>query len=170
MKGENNAGYASNMGLHASRTLRSPDFRFPIRGSHRRGEGGASGCSLEPPSIFETRREGRGPSDKKKKLRGALVSVASDSVTVEVQNLPIAIPRSEIRRLKVESESQRSKNAAIGAGIGAGGGIAAAIILDGALTDGNGVSGSTAVLLGGLGSAAGFVIRIMRRAYKTIYE
>jgi len=120
--------------------------------------------SLKPGEKVEVHRI------KKKKLRGALVSVASDSVTVEVQNLPIAIPRSEIRRLKVESESQRSKNAAIGAGIGAGGGIAAAIILDGALTDGNGVSGSAAVLLGGLGSAAGFVIRIMRRAYKTIYE
>jgi hypothetical protein len=130
-----------------------------------------------PPDAAWNRVQSLKPGEKvevhritKKKLRGALVSVASDSITVEVQNLPIAIPRSEIRRLKVESESQRSKNAAIGAGIGAGGGIAAAIILDGALTDGNGVSGSAAVLLGGLGSAAGFVIRIMRRAYKTIYE
>jgi hypothetical protein len=107
---------------------------------------------------------------KKKKISGTIVAVTFDSVTVEQKGSSSTIPKSEIKKLKVESAAQRTNNALIGAGIGVAGGVTTAVILDGALTDGNGTSSAAAALFSAVGGFVGFLIPIMHRAYRTIYQ
>jgi hypothetical protein len=105
-----------------------------------------------------------------KKVRGSVVSATDSGLVISAKSGQVSVAKSDIKEVKVSSESARIKKGAINGAIGAGGGVATAAILDGALTDGNGMSGAAAVFFGVIGGAAGFVIGMLRPGYKTIYK
>jgi hypothetical protein len=78
------------------------------------------------------------------------------------------VNRSDIREVKVRRR-QRTRNRALGAAIGGASGIITIAILDGALTDGDGISGKYAALLGAVGAGLGF-LTMLAPTYTTIYK
>jgi len=80
----------------------------------------------------------------------------------------LTVTRSEIKEVKVKRK-QRMRNRVFSAAAGGGIGIAIIAILDGALTDGNGMSGKYAALLGGMAAGIGFLTMLGPR-YITIYK
>ena len=105
---------------------------------------------------------------KKESVRGNIVSSTEMTVTVATKGGEMTTARSDIKEVKVK-RGQLTKNL-VGAGIGGAAGVTTAAILDGALTDGNGVSESAAAFLGAVGAGAGFLLSALQPAYKTIYK
>jgi hypothetical protein len=97
---------------------------------------------------------------KKGTVRGNIVSSTELTVTVATKGGEVTTARSDIKEVKVK-RGQLTKNL-LGAGIGGAAGVTTAAILDGALTDGNGMSGSAAVFLGAVGAGVGFLVSALR--------
>jgi|SRR6185295_14112505 len=106
----------------------------------------------------------------KNKIRGSFVSATDSTLVVSAKAGQLNIARSDIHEVNVKSESARLRKGAIGAAIGVAGGVGIAAGLDGALTDGNGISGGAALLLGAVGGLAGFLLRVRSTAYTRIYR
>jgi hypothetical protein len=105
-----------------------------------------------------------------KTVEGDVAAVTDTALTVTRKGRSTTIDRSAIREVKVKSAKVKQRNQLVSAAIGGTGGVVAGVIADGALTDGNGVSGSATVLFAAIGFAAGFVISSLRPAYRTIYK
>jgi hypothetical protein len=105
-----------------------------------------------------------------KTVEGFVVAVTNDAVTATTKGGAVTIPRSDIREVKVKSSSRQKQNAFIGGAIGGTSGVVTAVILDGALTDGDGVSEAAAVFFGAIGVAAGLTVGLLRSGYRTIYK
>lgn len=101
-------------------------------------------------------------------VSGTMVSCTETALTVTENGRQMNIARSEIRELKVKGR-QRLKKGLLGAAIGGTSGIAIVAIADGALTDGNGMSGKYAALLGVVGAGIGF-LAMLEPEYRTIYK
>lgn len=118
--------------------------------------------ALHPGDFVEVRLQ------KKETFRGTLVSSTEIALTVDAKSGQTTTARSDIKEVKVKRGRGRSQ--ILGAAIGAASGVATAAILDGALTDGNGMSGSAAVFFGAVGAAVGLAITSFRSDYKTVYK
>jgi hypothetical protein len=105
-----------------------------------------------------------------KTVGGFVVTVTDDEFTANTESGAVTIARPDIKEVKVRSMDQQRKNGFIGAAIGGASGVTTAVILDGALTDGNGVSEGAVLFFGAIGAAAGLLIRMLRPAYRTIYK
>jgi hypothetical protein len=105
---------------------------------------------------------------KKGIVSGGIVSCTDTALTVSEKGVPVNIVKSDIRELKVKQRT-RLRNGVLGAAIGGGSGIAIIAIADGALTDGNGMSGKYAALLGAVGAGTGF-LGTLQPKYRTIYK
>jgi hypothetical protein len=101
-------------------------------------------------------------------VSGGIVSCTDSALTVSEKGVPVNIVNSDIRELKVK-QRPRLRNGILGAAIGGGSGIAIIAIADGALTDGNGMSGKYAALLGAVGAGTGF-LGTLQPKYRTIYK
>lgn len=110
--------------------------------------------------------EVRGP----KKIKGKLSSVTSTAIVVVADGQVMNLSRSEIREIKVRRDSVSSTKGAIAAGIGAASGLGTAAILDGALTDGNGMSKTAALNFTFIGAIVGFLWGTLRPEYRTVYK
>jgi hypothetical protein len=101
-------------------------------------------------------------------ISGAIVSCTETALTVTENGRQMNIARSDIRELKVKG-GKRLRKGLLGAAIGGTSGIAIIAIADGALTDGNGMSGKYAALLGAVGAGIGF-LATLEPEYRTIYK
>ena len=101
-------------------------------------------------------------------ISGTIVSCTETALTVTENGRQMNIARSDIRELKVKGGQRLRKNL-LGAAIGGTSGIAIIAIADGALTDGNGMSGKYAALLGAVGAGIGF-LATLEPEYRTIYK
>jgi len=104
---------------------------------------------------------------KRGTVSGTIVSSTESAVTVATKTGEVTTARSDIKEVKVKLT--HSNKTLINTAIGVAGGVAVATILDGALTDGNGVSGGAVGLFAAIGGAAGFVTSL-GASYKTIYK
>jgi hypothetical protein len=105
---------------------------------------------------------------KKGTIRGSIVSATETALTVAAKGGQLTTARSDIQEVKVKRGQLRK--GVMGAAIGAASGVGTIAILDGALTDGNGMSGSYAALMGILGAGIGLMVTSFRPAYTTIYK
>jgi hypothetical protein len=105
---------------------------------------------------------------KKGVVSGTMVSSTETALTVTEKGRQMDIARSDIRELKVKGR-RRLRKSVLGAAIGGTSGIAIIAIADGALTDGNGMSGKYAALLGAVGAGIGF-LATFEPEYRTIYK
>jgi len=105
---------------------------------------------------------------KKEVISRAIVSCTETAMTVTENGRQMDIARSDIRELKVKG-GKRLRKSLLGAAIGGTSGIAIIAIADGALTDGNGMSGKYAALLGAVGAGIGF-LATLEPEYRTIYK
>ena len=78
------------------------------------------------------------------------------------------IARADVAELKVKQQ-RPLRSRILGPVIGAGAGIGAIAIADGALTDGNGMSGKYAAMLGAVGAGIGF-LATLGPTYNTVYK
>jgi hypothetical protein len=104
---------------------------------------------------------------KKGTVSGNIVSSTDTAVTVSTKAGEVTTARSDIKEVKVKRS--KTTKTVINTGIGAGAGVATATILDGALTDGNGVSGSAVAFFAAIGAGVGF-LTALGPSYKTIYK
>jgi hypothetical protein len=106
---------------------------------------------------------------KKGSVSGRIAASTEMGLTVTANDGHVTnIARSDIRELKARTK-RRLRSHVFGAAIGATSGIVLAVILDGALTDGNGISGKYAALLGAICAGIGF-ITTLEPTYSTIYK
>jgi hypothetical protein len=105
-----------------------------------------------------------------KTVNGRFVSAEESALTVRLESTEMRIGRSEIRLVRAKRGSARLKGGAIGAAIGAAAGLLIAVALDGALTDGNGVSREAAGVLSALGGGIGFGLGVIPTGYVKIYK
>ena len=101
-------------------------------------------------------------------VSGTMVSCTETALTVTEKGRQMNIARSDIRELKVKGRPRLRKRL-LGAAIGGTSGIAIIAIADGALTDGHGMSGKYAALLGAVGAGIGF-LATLEPEYSTIYK
>ena len=104
------------------------------------------------------------------KVKGTVIATSDDGLTIQAEAGQLSIPRSEIRQVKVRRRSANLKRGAIGAAIGAASGVAIIVILDGALTDGDGVAEDAAAILGAVGAGIGFLTGVIPSGFITIYK
>jgi hypothetical protein len=116
---------------------------------------------LSPDSQLEVRTS--------RKTKGRLSSVTATTLVVIVDGQEVNFSRSEIREIKVRTDSSTTREV-VAVGIGASSGLATAAIVDGVLTDGNGVSKTAAVHSSLIGALAGLLWGSLKQPYRTIYK
>ena len=107
---------------------------------------------------------------KGKKVKGSVVSATDDALTITADDGQRNTPRADIKEVKIKRTSPNLKRGGIGAAIGAASGVIFVVILDGALTDGDGVAEDAAAILGAVGAAIGFLAGVISHGYVTIYK
>lgn len=125
---------------------------------------------MAPGSVASPRRANRGQSLQREDGQGrcSFHSRQRNHSRREKQSKNIA--RSVIRQVKIRRSSARVRRGAIGAAIGAASGVILVVILDGALTDGNGVSQKYAAAVGAAGAGIGFLAGASWLGFTTIYK
>ncbi|HEY1903021.1 MAG TPA: hypothetical protein VGG56_11340 [Terracidiphilus sp.] len=91
-----------------------------------------------------------------KKHLGTFVNVSDSAITYQDQTGEHAIPRQDVRSVKVRENRGRLRNALIGAGVGAGAGagITAAAWEDHGFLGGKGAGAAVGAVIGGVSGAA----------------
>ena len=120
--------------------------------------------SLPPGQVVEVRRL------HGKTVRGSVVSIVDNVLTVKAGSGQVDIARPDIGRVRVRRARPNLRAGAIGAAIGALSGVVIIVALDGALTDGNGTSEEGAAALGAIGAGIGLAIGLPQHRYSTIYK
>lgn len=99
------------------------------------------------------------------KRSGAFLSFTADSVSIQAKNGVMAIPRTEIKRVRRNSATARMRHALIGAGIGAAAGTAIAVP-----NINEGYAAYTAVAAAVLTVVGSTVVGAILPAHSTVYE
>src|SRR5262245_4786910 len=106
---------------------------------------------------------------KKGSVKGSIASSTDTGLTVTAERGQMMnVARSDIGEVRVK-QTRRLRNRLLGVAIGGTSGVVLTAILDGAVTDGNGMSGKYAALLGAIGAGVGW-ITMLGPTYRTIYK
>lgn len=104
-----------------------------------------------------------------RKTKGRLSSVTATTLVIVVDGQEMNFTRSEIREIKVRTESSSTREV-VAVGLGASGGLATAAIVNGVRTDGNGISRTATVHLTVIGALGGLLWGSLKQPYRTIYK